>query len=476
MIELLTTIDSVVWGPAMIALLLGTHIYLTFRTGFIQRKLPQAIRMSVRRDPSGKGDISSFGALATALAATIGTGSIVGVATALLAGGPGAIFWMWIAGLFGIATKYVETYAAVKYRVRDKSGAMLGGAMFVWKRAFARPDGSVPWWATLGAVSFAAFAVIATIGTGSAVQAAAISGIVTSSVPAIPAVAVGVVIVVAVAAVIFGGVNSIARVCEWLVPIMAGAYALGCLVIMGMNAPVLGEAVGLILECAFTPKAAFGGAVGSGLIMALQFGCARGLVSNESGLGTAPIVAAAAKTKNPADQALISMTGAFWSTGVICLLTGLVLVSTMIVHPEIGEDILANPSIFTGAALASAAFAEIPVFGTPVLVLGMCAFAYSTILGWSYYGNRCVAYLFGPRGIKPYQVIYVAVAFFGAIGVGDVVWTISDIGNALMAIPNIIVILLLSGMIARETRHYVYDGNLDEEYGEPVPRVKGSQL
>ena len=174
----------------MIALLLGTHIYLTFRTGFIQRKLPQAIRMSVRRDPSGKGDISSFGALATALAATIGTGSIVGVATALLAGGPGAIFWMWIAGLFGIATKYVETYAAVKYRVRDKSGAMLGGAMFVWKRAFARPDGSVPWWATLGAVSFAAFAVIATIGTGSAVQAAAISGIVTSSVPAIPAVAV----------------------------------------------------------------------------------------------------------------------------------------------------------------------------------------------------------------------------------------------------------------------------------------------
>ena len=292
----------------------------------------------------------------------------------------------------------------------------------------------------------------------------------------IPAVAVGVVIVVAVAAVIFGGVNSIARVCEWLVPIMAGAYALGCLVIMGMNAPVLGEAVGLILECAFTPKAAFGGAVGSGMVMALQFGCARGLFSNESGLGTAPIVAAAAKTKNPADQALISMTGAFWSTGVICLLTGLVLVSTMIVHPEIGADILANPSIFTGAALASAAFAEIPVFGTPVLVLGMCAFAYSTILGWSYYGNRCVAYLFGPKGIKPYQVIYVAVAFFGAIGVGDVVWTISDIGNALMAIPNIIVILLLSGMIARETKHYVYDGHLDEEYAEPVPRVDKAQL
>ncbi|MEC4185017.1 amino acid carrier protein [Adlercreutzia sp. R21] len=476
MTDILTTIDSFVWGPAMIALLLGTHIYLTFRTGFIQRKLPQSIRMSVKRDGGGKGDISSFGALATALAATIGTGSIVGVATALLAGGPGAIFWMWLAGLFGIATKYVETYAAVKYRVRDKSGAMLGGAMFVWKRAFARKDGSVPWWATLGAVSFAGFAIIATIGTGSAVQAAAISGIITSSIPAVPAVAVGVVIVAAVAAVIFGGVNSIARVCEWLVPIMAGAYALGCLVIMGMNFSVLGDAVVLIVECAFTAKAAFGGAVGSGIIMALQFGCARGLFSNESGLGTAPIVAAAAKTKNPADQALIAMTGAFWSTGVICLLTGLVLVSTMIAHPDIAQSVLANPSLATGAALASAAFAEIPVFGTPVLVLGMCSFAYSTILGWSYYGNRCVAYLFGPKGIKPYQVVYVAVAFFGAIGVGDVVWTISDIGNALMAIPNIIVILLLSGMIARETRHFVYEDHLDEAADEPVPMTKGPQF
>ena len=484
--EINDKINAFIWVKIGLVLLIGTGILMTcctkwFQITHLKHWWQQTIGGVFRRDSgvhakTDKKTISQFQALCTALAATIGTGSIVGVATALLAGGPGAIFWMWIAGLFGIATKYVETYAAVKYRVRDKTGAMLGGAMFVWKRAFARPDGSVPWWATLGAVSFAAFAVIATIGTGSAVQAAAISGIVTSSVPAIPAVAVGVVIVVAVAAVIFGGVNSIARVCEWLVPIMAGAYALGCLVIMGMNAPVLGEAVGLILECAFTPKAAFGGAVGSGMVMALQFGCARGLFSNESGLGTAPIVAAAAKTKNPADQALISMTGAFWSTGVICLLTGLVLVSTMIVHPEIGADILANPSIFTGAALASAAFAEIPVFGTPVLVLGMCAFAYSTILGWSYYGNRCVAYLFGPKGIKPYQVIYVAVAFFGAIGVGDVVWTISDIGNALMAIPNIIVILLLSGMIARETKHYVYDGHLDEEYAEPVPRVDKAQL
>lgn len=471
MTDILNAIDSFVWGPAMIALLLGTHVFLTIRTGFIQRKLPQAIRMSLKGDGSGKGDISNFGALATALAATIGTGSIVGVATAILAGGPGAVFWMWIAGIFGIATKYVEVYASIKYRVRDSVGQMLGGAMYVWERAFVRKDGSVPWWAKLGAVAFAGFAVVATIGTGSAVQASAMSGIITSSIPAVPNWAVAIVVVIAVSAVVFGGVRSISRVCEWLVPIMAVAYALGCLVIMGMNFSALGDAVMMILTCAFTPQAAFGGAVGSGLLTALQYGCARGLFSNESGLGTAPIVAAAAKTKNPAEQALIAMTGTFWSTVVICLLTGLVLVSTMITHPEIQAQILENPSIYTGAALASAAFAKIPYLGTPILVLGMVSFSYSTILGWSYYGNRCVTYLFGRKAGIPYQVIYVAVAFLGAIGVGDVVWTISDIGNALMAIPNIIAILLLSGLICKETKHYVFEDNLDEIYDEPIPTV-----
>ena len=473
MIEILNAIDSFVWGPVMIAFLLGTHVFLTFRTGFIQRKLPQAIRMSVKGDPSGKGDISNFGALATALAATIGTGSIVGVATAIIAGGPGAVFWMWIAGIFGIATKYVEVYASIRYRVRDRNGQMLGGAMYVWERAFKRADGTTPWWAKLGAVAFAGFAIIATIGTGSAVQASAMSGIITSSIPAVPNWAVAIVIVVAVSVVVFGGVRSISRVCEWLVPFMAVAYALGCFVIMALNFSMLGDAVMLILECAFTPKAAFGGAVGSGLLMALQFGCARGLFSNESGLGTAPIVAAAARTRNPSEQALIAMTGTFWSTVVICLITGIVLVSTMIQYPDIQADIMANPTLYTGAELASAAFAKIPYLGPAVLVLGMVSFSYSTILGWSYYGNRCVTYLFGSKANIPYQIIYVIVAFLGAIGVGDVVWTISDIGNALMAIPNIIAILLISGLIARETKHYVYDGNLDESFDEPIPTVEG---
>lgn len=473
MIEILNAIDSFVWGPVMIAFLLGTHVFLTFRTGFIQRKLPQAIRMSVKGDPSGKGDISNFGALATALAATIGTGSIVGVATAIIAGGPGAVFWMWIAGIFGIATKYVEVYASIRYRVRDRNGQMLGGAMYVWERAFKRSDGTTPWWAKLGAVAFAGFAIIATIGTGSAVQASAMSGIITSSIPAVPNWAVAIVIVIAVSVVVFGGVRSISRVCEWLVPFMAVAYALGCFVIMALNFSTLGDAVVLILECAFTPKAAFGGAVGSGLLMALQFGCARGLFSNESGLGTAPIVAAAARTRNPSEQALIAMTGTFWSTVVICLITGIVLVSTMIQYPDIQADIMVNPTLYTGAELASAAFAKIPYLGPAVLVLGMVSFSYSTILGWSYYGNRCVTYLFGSKANIPYQIIYVIVAFLGAIGVGDVVWTISDIGNALMAIPNIIAILLISELIARETKHYVYDGNLDEPFDEPIPTVEG---
>lgn len=481
MIEILNTIDSFVWGPAMIALLLGSHLFLTFKTGFIQRKLPMAIKLSLTSDPEGKGDISHFGALATALAATIGTGSIVGVATAILAGGPGAVFWMWITGVFGIATKYSEVYAAVKYRVKDHNGAMLGGAMYIWERAFRRnaegeldpsPGGKTPWWAKVGAIAFAAFAAIAAIGTGSAVQASAMTGIITSNI-AIPAWIVGIAIVILVSVVIFGGVESISKVCEKLVPFMAVAYAAGCVAILVFNGPYLLDAVGLIFECAFTAKAAFGGAVGSGIMMALQFGCARGLFSNESGLGSAPIVASAAATRNPAQQALVAMTGTFWSTVVICALTGIVLVSTMLANPDIQTAIMNNPTIYTGARLASEAFAKIPLVGTPILVLGMVAFSYTTILGWSYYGNRCVTYLFGRYAIRPYQIIYVAVAFLGAIGVGDIVWTISDIGNALMAIPNIIVVLILSGMVARETRHYVYDGNLDEFDETPIPQLEG---
>ena len=465
MFELLNTIDAFVWGPAMIALLLGSHLFFTFKTGFIQRKLPQAIKLSLSSDPEGKGDISHFGALATALAATIGTGSIVGVATAILAGGPGAVFWMWITGVFGIATKYSETFAAVKYRVKDHNGDMLGGAMYAWKRGFTDKDGKTPWWALLGAGAFALFAAIASFGIGSAVQSSAMTEVISTNLPGVPAWGIGLAIVIMVSVVIFGGVKVISNVCEKLVPFMAIAYIWGCVVILGMNWEFVWPALCLIVESAFTAKAAFGGALGSGLMLALQFGCARGLFSNESGLGSAPIVASAASTRNPARQALVSMTGTFWDTVVICALTGIVLVSTMIANPGIME----SGQVSAGADLTSAAFASIPYIGTPILVIGMILFAYTTILGWSYYGNRCVTYLFGKRAIRPYQVLYVVVAFLGAIGIGDLVWTISDITNALMAIPNIIVVLLLSGLIARETKHYVWDKNLDETDDTPIP-------
>ena len=467
-IQIINDIDAVVWGVPMIVVLLGSHLYLTIRTRFIQRKLGTAIKLSVTKDPDAPGDISQFGALATALSATIGTGNIVGVGTAVLAGGPGAVFWMWLTGVFGIATKYAETYAAVKFRVRDHNGNMLGGAMYAWRRAYERKDGSCPWWAMLGAGAFALFAAVAALGTGSAVQSNAMVNIIQATVPDVPSWLLGAIVVVLVALVVFGSVQLIARVCEKLVPIMAFLYLVGCIVILAMNGQYIIPALETIVRCAFTGEAVFGGAIGSGLMVALQFGCARGLFSNESGLGSASIVAAAASTRNPARQALVAMTGTFWSTVIICAITGVVLVSTMMAHP----DIVTSGTLVEGVDLTTAAFSAIPVVGMPVLVVGMVTFAYSTILGWSYYGSRCVSYLLGKHAGRPYQVLYVLMAFLGAVGVGNVAWTIADIGNALMALPNIIVVLLLSGLIARETKHYVWDGNLDEHSNDEIPTVE----
>ncbi len=468
--DVIGTIDGWVWGVPMIVVLLGSHIFMTFRTGVIQRKIPTAIKLSFTKDPNAPGDISQFGALCTALSSTIGTGNIVGVGTAILAGGPGAVFWMWITGVFGIATKYAETYAAVKYRVKDHSGNMLGGAMYAWKRAFKHKDGSTPWWATSGAGAFALLAAVASFGIGSAVQSSAVTGVITDNFPNAPTWLIGLIIIVLVSVVIFGGVKWISRVCERLVPVMAILYVAGCIIILIMNASYVGPAIGLIFECAFTPHAAFGGALGSGLMIALQFGCKRGLFSNESGMGSAPIAASAATTRNPARQALVSMTGTFWDTVIVCALTGIVLVSTMIAN-EGSMDFSAIAATGEGSVLTNQAFSKIPYVGTPILMIGMVLFAYSTILGWSYYGNRCVTFLFGKRAIVPYKIIYVIVAFLGAIGVGSLVWDCSDIANGLMALPNIIVVLLLSGLIARETRHYVYNRNLDESTDEVIPQL-----
>ncbi|WP_350454045.1 alanine/glycine:cation symporter family protein [Slackia heliotrinireducens] len=466
-------IDGFVWGWAMIVLLLGTHLFMTVRTKFIQRKIGTAIKLSVSRaDGEAEGDVSQFGALTTALAATIGTGNIVGVATGLLFGGPGAIFWMWITGVFGIATKYSETYISVKYRVKDETGEMLGGAMYALERGFQ--------WKTAGkvlAVLFAVFAFIASFGIGASVQSNSLAGVVTAYIPFSndqqllgANMLIGALLVVLVGVVIIGGVRSITKVTEKLVPLMALLYATGCLVIIIMNWAYVGEAISLILTCAFTGKAAFGGAVGSGLALALQFGFKRGLFSNESGLGSAPLVAANATTKNPARQALVSMSGTFWDTVIICAITGVMLVSTMLANPSIAEGIL-NGQITAAAQLTTTAFASIPVLGPIVLAVGMVLFSYSTMLGWAQYGNRAVMYLFGKKGIRPYQVVFLIFVFWGCIGGGELVWNISDITNALMAVPNCIAVLALSSVIVKGTQHYVYDGNLDEADNAEIPTV-----
>ena len=449
-------LDDFIWGIPMIVLLLGTHLFMTARTGFIQRKLFTGIRLSVTKDPDSPGDVSQFQALTTALASTIGTGNIIGVGTAIFLGGPGAVFWCWIAGVFGIATKYAESLIAVKYRVRTRDGKMQGGAMYALERGL-----NLKW---LG-VAFALLATIASFGIGCGTQINAIAEVIENNVPFhIPPIAIGIVGGILTAIVIIGGIQSIASVCEKLVPFMAIFYVLGCIIILGINFDTLLPAVGAILRLAFTPGAVAGGLVGQGLLIALRFGVARGLFSNESGMGSAPLVASAAQTRNPVRQALVSSTGTFWDTVVVCLMTGLVLVTTIMKNPSINMD-----SVTDGGQLTTLAFSQIPVLGPIILVVGIITFAWSTILGWSYYGERCAQYLWGKKSLLPYKLIFVAVVVVGPVLALDLVWTIADILNALMAIPNLIAVLLLSGVIAKETRHYL--NNLDEVDKTEIPCV-----
>ena len=439
MMELLNdffaTLSKYLWDWPMIILLLGTHIFLTFRLGIPQRKLLTAIRLSVSRDKGSTGDVSQFGALATALAATIGTGNIVGVATAVALGGPGAVLWCWLSGVFGIATKYSEGLLAIKYRVKAKDGRMLGGPMYALERGLG--------WKWL-AVLFALFTALASFGIGNTVQANAISTIAHESY-GIPLWLTGGGVCLLTALVLLGGT---------LVPFMAFFYVLGCIYILIANGQYVWPAIKLICESAFTPQAAGGGFVGTTVILAARMGIARGLFSNESGLGSAPIVAAAAKTRNPVRQALVSSTGTFWDTVVICAFTGLVIVSSIIAHPDISSS--------DGAALTKAAFSKIPYIGKPLLTFGLLTFAFTTILGWCYYGERAVEYLKGKRWMLAYRIVFVAMVFVGSIVSLDIVWNAADCMNALMAIPNLVALLLLSSVIARETEHYLYGGRLDD--------------
>ena len=454
--QLVTWMDGKVWGWGMILLLLGTHLFMTIRTGFIQRKtITKGIKLSVSKEPDADGEVSQFGALATALASTIGTGNIIGVGTAVALGGPGAVLWCWLTGVFGIATKYSESLIAVKYRVKTEDGRMQGGAMYALERGL-----HMRW---LGLI-FAVFAGFASFGIGCATQVNAIATVCNENLHINKAV-VGIIIGVLTAVVIFGGIKSIARVCERLVPFMALFYVLGCIVILGINYDYIIPAITTICRLAFQPGAAAGGLVGSGIMLAMRYGVARGLFSNESGMGSAPIAAAAAQTRNPVRQALVSSTGTFWDTVVVCLMTGLVLVSTIMKNPAINAN-----EITDGGVLTSLAFDQIPVIGPLILVVGIISFAFSTILGWAYYGERCVEYFAGKKGLIPYRVLYIAVAVIAPVVALDVVWDIADILNALMAIPNLIAVLLLSPVIVKETKKYLDD--LDAKDNTEIPVIK----
>lgn len=438
MLNFFTMLDDMVWGAPLLILLVGTGIYLTVRLGLLQvLKLPKAFKL-IFADDKGQGDISSFAALATALAATVGTGNIVGVATAIKAGGPGALFWMWIAAFFGMATKYSEGLLAIKYRTRDDNGEVSGGPMYYILNGMGKR------WKPLAIFFAVAGILVAYFGIGTFSQVNSIASSLENSFGLAPQI-VSIVVAVIVAIIIFGGIKSISKVAEKVVPFMAIIYILATLAVIFTNFDQILPAFGQIFTGAFTATAAVGGFAGAVVKEAIQKGIARGVFSNESGLGSAPIAAAAAKTEEPVEQGLVSMTGTFIDTIIICTLTGLSIIVTE-------KWTVAG---LEGAPLTQAAFSSL--FGTPgALALTFCLvlFAFTTILGWSYYGERCFEFLFGTKHIKLYRVIFVIMVALGGFLKLELIWIIADIVNGLMALPNLIALLALSPVIIRETKNY----------------------
>lgn len=438
MLEILNEIDAFVWGPPLLVLLVGTGIMLTFRLKLLQVfKLPQALGLIFSAKNDGSGDVNSFKALCTALAATVGTGNIVGVATAIKAGGPGALFWMWMAAFFGMATKYSECLLAVKYRTVDANGNISGGPMYYIENGLGKKYKPL-------AVMFAVFGVLcAYFGIGTFAQVNSIVEITQIS-AGIPVVYTGIALTVVVAAVTIGGLKSIATVAAKVVPAMALLYFLTTVGIMIVFADQVPAAIATVLNSAFTPTAAQGGFLGATVMLAMRSGVARGVFSNESGLGSAPIVAAAAKTKWAAEQGLISMTGTFIDTIIICTLTGLSLVVS---------GVWCGP--LNGAAMTESAFTmAFPAFGSILLLVGLVLFAFTTILGWNYYGERCVEYLMGVKAILPYRIIFICLIACGPFLKLEEIWVLADIVNGLMAIPNLIALIALSGVVVAETKAY----------------------
>ena len=438
MLEFLNNVDSLVWGPPLMILLMGTGILLSIRLGLIQiMKLPKALQLIFTARSKGDGDVSSFQALCTALAATVGTGNIVGVATAIKLGGPGALFWMWLAAFFGMATKYSEGVLAVKFRTYDENGNASGGPMYYIEQGLGKN------YKILG-ILFAVFGVMtASLGNGTFTQVNAITSIVNVSF-GVSIYVTAAIITVLTAIVILGGLRSIANVASKIVPFMAGIYVIATISVLVFYADALPGAVKMVIDGAFSGTAAAGGFAGAGIMLAMRSGIARGIYSNESGLGSAPIVAAAAKTKWPAEQGLVSMTGTFIDTIIICTMTGL----SIIVSGAWTGNV-------DGAALTEAAFSSaFPVMAKYILTGGLVLFAFTTIIGWSYYGERCAEYLFGVKCIKPYRIIYIILVALGVFLKLEMVWVIADIVNGLMAIPNLIALIGLSGVVVAETKLY----------------------
>ena len=434
---LMETLSGWVWGPYMLVLIVGTGIFLTFRLLFWQfRMLPLAFKQVFGKHPDKhSGDISQFSSLMTALSATIGTGNIAGVATACVLGGPGAVFWMWMTALFGMATKYGEGVLAVKYRIKNEKGEMSGGPMYYIERGLK--------WKWL-ALIFAFFGAVASFGIGSSVQSNTVALAVENGF-GLETWITGIIITVFSALVILGGIKSIAKASSVIVPIMAVGYMAGGLVIILNNLELVVPALKMIVTYAFTGEAAAGGAIGA----AIRYGVARGVFSNEAGMGSAPIAAAAAKTDHPARQGLVSMTGTFIDTIIVCSITGIVLVMGYIMAGNSFGD-------QTGAVLTIGVFDKLlPGIGGWVVTFGVIFFAYSTILGWSYYGEKCATYLLGEKFVLPYRLIYIASVFIGCVATLDLVWLFADTFNGLMAVPNLIALLLLSGVIAKESKDFI---------------------
>ena len=442
--EFMATLDTIVgkigafaWGPPMLILLVGTGFWLTFALRGLQfTQLWHALYLALikrKEDGDEPGDITHFQALMTALSATVGTGNIAGVATAIAVGGPGALFWMWITGLVGMATKYAEAVLAVKYRVVDEKGEMCGGPMYYISQGL-----KMPWLGTI----FAVFASIAAFGIGNMVQSNSVADAVEATYH-IPHMISGIILMVCTAAVILGGIKSIGKVTGWLVPIMIIFYVTASLYIIIANITEVPAALAFIVKQAFNPTAAVGGFAGASIMLAIRMGVARGVFSNESGLGSAPIAAAAAQTKSPITQALVSMTQTFIDTIVVCTMTGLVLILS---------GLWSNGH--TGAELTTMAFAAEMPGGAHVVTIGIILFAYSTILGWSYYGEKSIEYLFGVKAVLPYRIVFVCFVGLGAVAKLSLVWNISDTLNGLMAIPNLIGLLFLTPVVVSETKKY----------------------